>query len=300
MLTLDNVCFSYPNSRSSVLNNVSLSIEEGTFVAVLGANGCGKSTLSKLLNAILVPTSGSVLVDGLSTSSASNVYAIRSKVGLVFQNPDTQIICDTVEDDIAFGLENMGLSVSEMRQRLEACLAMTGLEALRLVNPNKLSGGQKQLVAIAGVLAMRPKYIILDEATSMLDPQGRKLVLDFAHKLNKEQGLAIILITHKLEECVDVDKVVLLEKGSVSFEGTVKELFESSLVPSDSLALPVVTQLSERLIADGVNLPHGILTVEEFCRNWELATKPAPTHTSKPASTQPPKPAPKPAGGADA
>ncbi len=266
MLLLDNVSFGYPNCCSSALCDINLTIEEGSFVALLGANGSGKSTLAKLFNAILVPTSGSVQIDGLKTSDVANIYAIRSKVGIVFQNPDTQIVCDSVEDEIAFGLENLGLSISEMRKRLENCLAMTGLESLRNTNPNNLSGGQKQMVCIASVLAMQPKYLVLDEATSMLDPNGRKLVLNFVTRLHKELGLTIIMITHNLEECSNVDKVVLLQNGRVRFEGKVDTLLSSDL--TSSLALPVATQLSLYLISKGKKLPQGILTVDGFCKAY--------------------------------
>ncbi len=265
MITLEDVTFSYPNSSSSALKSVNLTIPEGAFVAVLGANGSGKSTLAKLLNAILTPSAGSVLIDGLNSLSKPDIFAIRSKVGVVFQNPDTQIICDTVEDEIAFGLENMGLDACEMHRRIDLSLQFTGLSSLKDVNPQRLSGGQKQMVCIASVLAMQPKYLVLDEATSMLDPNGRKMVLDFVEKLHNTLGLAVIMITHNIEECLHADKVVVLDKGQVNFEGSVKELF-SGKIKLDSLALPMVTQITEYLIAKGINLPHGILTVDELCK----------------------------------
>ena len=266
MLRLDNVSFSYPNCCSSALSKVNLTIEQGSFVAILGSNGSGKSTLAKLLNAIIVPSSGSVLIDGLNSADKTKIYAIRSKVGLVFQNPDTQIVCDTVEDEIAFGLENMGLPVEEMKKRIDKCLSLTGLGSLRSVNPNNLSGGQKQMVCIASVLAMQPEYLVLDEATSMLDPQGRKLVLDFVQRLHNSLGLTIIMITHKLEECLSADKVVVLQKGSVSFEGSLKTLLSSGDVDVEALGMPLITQLSHRLIARGIDLPADILTVDDFCK----------------------------------
>ena len=275
MLKLDNVDFSYPNCCSSALCQVNLTIQDGSFTAILGANGSGKSTLAKLLNAILTPSSGTVLVDGLSTSNKPDIYQIRSKVGVVFQNPDTQIISDTVEDELAFGLENMGLSVDEMQRRIDLCLQFTGLSSLKNVNPQRLSGGQKQMVCIASVIAMQPKYLVLDEATSMLDPSGRKMVLDFVKKLHHELGLTIIMITHNLEECIEADKVVILDKGRVNFDGSFKDLFiNSDIISNNSLALPLITELSERLISKGVNLPHGIMTVDEFCQAYsELAQK---------------------------
>lgn len=275
MLKLDNVDFSYPNCCSSALCQVNLTIQDGSFTAILGANGSGKSTLAKLLNAILTPSSGTVLVDGLSTSNKPDIYQIRSKVGVVFQNPDTQIISDTVEDELAFGLENMGLSVDEMQKRIDSTLQLTGLSSLKNVNPQRLSGGQKQMVCIASVIAMQPKYLVLDEATSMLDPSGRKMVLDFVKKLHHELGLTIIMITHNLEECIEADKVVILDKGRVNFDGFFKDLFiNSDIISNNSLKLPLITELSERLISKGVNFPHGILTVDEFCQAYsELAQK---------------------------
>ena len=266
MITLEDVTFSYPNSSSSALKSVNLTILEGAFVAVLGANGSGKSTLAKLLNAILTPSAGSVLIDGLNSLSKPDIFAIRSKVGVVFQNPDTQIICDTVEDEIAFGLENMGLDACEMHRRIDLSLQFTGLSSLKDTNPQRLSGGQKQMVCIASVLAMQPKYLVLDEATSMLDPNGRKMVLDFVEKLHNTLGLAVIMITHNIEECLHADKVVVLDKGQVSFEGSVKELFSEN-IKLDSLALPMITQITECLIAKGINLPHEILTVDELCKD---------------------------------
>ena len=269
MIKLEDVSFSYPNSSSSALYQVNLDLQDGAFTAILGANGSGKSTLAKLLNAILTPTSGAIFVDGLSTSNKPDIFQIRSKVGVVFQNPDTQIICDTVEDELAFGLENMGLRLEEMHRRIDHCLELTGLRALKNINPQRLSGGQKQLVCLASVLVMQPKYLVLDEATSMLDPSGRKLVLDFVKKLHQELGLAVLMITHNLEECLEADKVVVLNKGRVKFEGTLKTLLATpELVSNNSLSLPLITQLSERLIAKGVQLPHGILTVDEFCQAY--------------------------------
>ena len=259
MIKLDNVSFSYPNSCSSALNNINLTLEEGSFIAVLGSNGSGKSTLAKLLNALLIPDCGSVIIDGLTSQNKANIYAIRSKVGIVFQNPDTQIICDTVEDELAFGLENMGLPASEMRRRIDNCLALTGLESLRLANPNNLSGGQKQMVCIASVLVMQPKYLVLDEATSMLDPQGRKLVLSFVERLHATLGLSVVMITHKLEECHHADKVVMLENGNVKFDGSIQALLSSPRLLESSISLPLVTQLSQRLLS------HNVLTADEFC-----------------------------------
>ncbi len=268
LIELKDVSFSYSTGNGSVeaLSGLNLSIEDGSFVAVVGSNGSGKSTFAKLLNALIVPSSGSVIVDGLDSHDKSNTYAIRSKVGLVFQNPDNQIVSDSVEDDIAFGLENMGLGLEEMKARLERCLSLTGLTPLRHSSPDKLSGGQKQLVAIAGILAMQPKCVVLDEATAMLDPNGRRMVLELCHRLNREIGMTVVLITHYMEECIDADRVVVFDKGCLAVDGTPADVFSNaSLVRSLGLKLPPVTELSERLIASGIDIPHGILTSEELC-----------------------------------
>lgn len=268
LVELRDVFFSYLTGNGSVeaLSGLNLSIDEGSFVAVVGTNGSGKSTFAKLLNALVIPSSGSIIIDGLNSHDKSNIYAIRSKIGLVFQNPDNQIVSDTVEDDIAFGLENMGLDLDEMKARLEGCLSLTGLEPLRHCSPDKLSGGQKQLVAIAGILAMQPKCVVLDEATAMLDPNGRRMVLELCHRLNHEIGMTVILITHYMEECIDADRVVVFDKGHIAMDGTPKEVFSNAMLArSFGLKLPPVTELSEHLIARGIDIPHGILTNDELC-----------------------------------
>jgi len=281
IIELDNVSYSYTNTSSShpALSNVNFSIEEGSFVSILGSNGSGKSTFAKLLNSLLLPTEGKVLIDGLDTKEKSNLIAVRTKVGIVFQNPDTQIICDTVEDDIAFGLENMGLPIPEMRARIKECLEVTGLDTVKDVNPQKLSGGQKQLVAIAGVLAMHPKCIILDEATSMLDNISRKTVLDFVLHLNRDYGLTIILITHHIEECINANRIIVLDKGTVLMDDEPSNVFaNTTALRKLELAIPPILDLSERLTKKGISLPRGIVTEEQFCnavRNidaWKNAT----------------------------
>lgn len=268
IIELDNVSFSYTNTSSScfALSNVNLSIEEGSFVAILGSNGSGKSTLAKLLNALLIPNAGRVLINGLDTKEKTNLFAVRTTVGIVFQNPDTQIVCDTVEDDIAFGLENMGLPVSEMKKRIKECLKITGLDSIKSVNPQKLSGGQKQLVAIAGVLVMHPKCIILDEATSMLDCTGRKTVLDFALRLNRDYGLTVVLITHNLEECINANRIIVLDNGNVAMDEKPSNVFSNTnALRKLGLPIPPILDLSEHLIEKGVLLPSGIMTCEQFC-----------------------------------
>lgn len=274
LIELKDVSFSYSTGNGSVeaLSGLNLSIDDGSFVAIVGSNGSGKSTFAKLLNALIVPSSGSVVVDGLDSHDKSNVYAIRSKVGLVFQNPDNQIVSDTVEDDIAFGLENMGLGVDEMKRRLEVCLSLTGLAALRHCSPDMLSGGQKQLVAIAGILAMQPKCVVLDEATAMLDPNGRRMVLGLCHRLNHEIGMTVVLITHHMEECIDADRVVVFDKGHIAMDGTPKEVFSNApLTRSLGFKLPPVTELAEHLISSGIDIPHGILTNDELCSALKVA-----------------------------
>lgn len=274
LIELKDVSFSYSTGNGSVeaLSGLNLSIDDGSFVAIVGSNGSGKSTFAKLLNALIVPSSGSVVVDGLDSHDKSNVYAIRSKVGLVFQNPDNQIVSDTVEDDIAFGLENMGLGVDEMKRRLEVCLSLTGLATLRHCSPDMLSGGQKQLVAIAGILAMQPKCVVLDEATAMLDPNGRRMVLGLCHRLNHEVGMTVVLITHHMEECIDADRVVVFDKGHLAMDGTPREVFSNApLTRSLGFKLPPVTELSEHLISSGIDIPHGILTSEELCNALKAA-----------------------------
>lgn len=274
LIELKDVSFSYSTGNGNVeaLSGLNLSIDDGSFVAIVGSNGSGKSTFAKLLNALIVPSSGSVVVDGLDSHDKSNVYAIRSKVGLVFQNPDNQIVSDTVEDDIAFGLENMGLGVDEMKRRLEACLSLTGLATLRHCSPDMLSGGQKQLVAIAGILAMQPKCVVLDEATAMLDPNGRRMVLGLCHRLNHEIGMTVVLITHHMEECIDADRVVVFDKGHLAMDGTPREVFSNApLTRSLGFKLPLVTELAEHLISSGIDIPHGILTNDELCCALKVA-----------------------------
>lgn len=269
MIELDSVSFSYGSNGGAVeaVSDLDLRLEDGSFVAVIGSNGCGKSTFAKLLNAILVPSKGTVRVDGLDTRDPSNIYAIRSKVGLVFQNPDNQLVSDTVEDDIVFGLENMGLPRHEMEVRLEETLSLTGLTPLRHCSPDRLSGGQKQLVAIAGILAMRPKCIVLDEATSMLDPAGRATVLGLCHDLNERLGMTIVLVTHYMDECIDAHRIVAMDRGTVRLDGTPSQVFaRADELKALGVGLPIATELAEGLIARGIGLPHGILTGEELCR----------------------------------
>lgn len=242
--------YSYKNTK--VLTDLNLTVEEGQFVAVIGSNGSGKSTLSKLLNAILVPSEGCVIVDGHNTADSSCVYEIRKTVGLVLQNPDNQIVGDTVEDDVAFSLENMGLLPTWMDQIITDTLSKTGLSDLRFRNPRALSGGQKQLLAIASVLAMKPKCIVLDESLSMLDSKGRSAVLALLHRLNKETGLTVVLITQDASEALEADVIYSLEEGRIK-----------ALSPQD-LPSPVVAELISKLRKKNVVVPKDVITSDDL------------------------------------
>ena len=247
------------------IDGLSLEIEEGSFVAVLGHNGSGKSTFAKHLNGILLPTEGEVLVAGMDTANEDNLWDIRKNAGMVFQNPDNQIIGNVVEEDVGFGPENIGLPTEQIWKRVDAALEKVGMTAYRLQSPNKLSGGQKQRVAIAGVMAMRPKCIILDEPTAMLDPNGRREVIQTVHDLNKQEGITVILITHYMEEVIDADRVIVMDDGKMVMDGTPKEVFSRvEELKSYRLDVPQVTELAYELKKEGVKLPDGILTKEEF------------------------------------
>lgn len=252
-------------SIESALAGVDIDIEKGQFVAILGHNGSGKSTLAKHMNAILKPTEGTMWVDGMDTSEDENVWEIRQNAGMVFQNPDNQIIASIVEEDVGFGPENMGVPTDEIWQRVEESLEAVGMLKFRTHSPNKLSGGQKQRVAIAGVVAMQPDCIILDEPTAMLDPNGRKEVIKTAHLLNRKKGVTIILITHYMEEVVDADKVFVMDKGKVVMEGTPREIFSQvDTLKKYRLDVPQVTLLADELRKAGLPIPAGILRREEL------------------------------------
>lgn len=247
------------------LSAVDLEIEKGQFIAILGHNGSGKSTLAKHMNCLLVPTEGSLWVEGMDTSKEENVWEIRQRVGMVFQNPDNQIVGTIVEEDVGFGPENLGVETEEIWKRVEESLNAVGMLRYRTFSPNKLSGGQKQRVAIAGVVAMRPECIVLDEPTAMLDPKGRKEVLDAVHRLNKECGVTVILITHYMDEVVDADKVFVMDKGKIVMCGTPRDIFSDvEKLKQYRLDVPQVTLLADELRKAGVSLPVGILTVEEL------------------------------------
>lgn len=265
---VENVTFRYgtddPLSLKEALSGVSLAVEKGEFVALLGHNGCGKSTLAKHFNAMLLPTSGKVFVDGMDTTEENLKYEIRRRVGLVLQNPDNQLVASIVEEDVAFGPENLGVPPKEIRQRVDDALKAVEMYDYRLAAPYKLSGGQKQRVAIAGIIAMQPECIVLDEPTAMLDPRGRTEVLDTIHKLNQELGITIVLITHYMDEAVTADRVVVMDSGRILTEGTPKEVFSKvELLKQHHLDVPQATELCYRLRACGCQVPLGILDAEE-------------------------------------
>ena len=250
---------------TKAVDDVNLDIKQGDFVAILGHNGSGKSTLAKHMNAILYPSEGTVWVDGKDTMNEENVWDIRQTAGMVFQNPDNQIIGQVVEEDVGFGPENMGVPTKEIWERVEESLKAVGMYEFRKYSPNKLSGGQKQRVSIAGVIAMHPKCIILDEPTAMLDPQGRREVIRAVRALNDVEKITVILITHYMEEVIYADKVYVMDKGSVTIQGTPKEVFSRvDELKQLRLDVPQVTLLAHELRKEGFPIPEGILTKEEF------------------------------------
>lgn len=241
-IRVDNVSFSYDDNR--VLNNISLSVQEGEFVALLGHNGCGKSTMAKLLNVLLSPQSGTVTIDGITAETEDDIYEIRSRVGLVLQNPDNQLVATVVEEDVAFGPENLGVPPQEIRRRVDSALKAVDMYEYRSHAPHKLSGGQKQRVAIAGIIAMEPRCIVLDEPTAMLDPKGRQEVMDTIRHLNKSMGITIVLITHYMDEAVQADRVIVMDKGSILTQGTPRQVFsKTELLKEHSLDVPQSVEL---------------------------------------------------------
>ena len=269
IIEFDNVSFRYEADAEGetlplAVDNVSVGFEKGSFVAVLGHNGSGKSTLAKLTNAINVPESGKVIVDGMDTSDENLTDAIRRTVGMVFQNPDNQIVATIVEDDVAFGPENLGVPPEEIRQRVDAALKAVNMYEFRTSEPHKLSGGQKQRVAIAGVIAMQTSCIVLDEPTAMLDPNGRREVLSTITKLNKEMGITVILVTHFMDEAVQADRVVVMDKGKIIMDGTPREVFsESEKLIAVGLDVPQVTQFASALNQRGVQISSDLLDENE-------------------------------------
>ena len=268
MINVEHLAYSYPGVDDTpgvaVFEDMNLSIEAGTFVAILGSNGCGKSTLAKHFNSILLPTGGKVWVCGLDTADEDQLMAVRRSVGMVFQNPDNQIVANVVEEDVAFGPENLGVASPEIRRRVDQALKQVGMSHYALHAPHLLSGGQKQRIAIAGVIAMQPKCIVLDEPTAMLDPRGRREVVDTISRLNKEKGITVVLITHHMDEAAQADRVVVLHKGKVTADGTPKEVFtQVELLHSIGLAAPETVELCWELNKQGFDLPLDGLDVTE-------------------------------------
>ena len=265
MIQAKDVRFRYdPESPVYAVDGASLAVRRGEFVAVLGANGCGKSTLAKHFNAILLPESGTVTVEGMDTRDESHLYDIRQTVGMVFQNPDNQIVATVVEEDVAFALENLGVPPAEIRARIDEAMQMSGIYKHREKAPHKLSGGQKQRVAIAGVIAMRPDCLVLDEATAMLDPRGREKVMETIHHLNKDFGITVVSITHYMEEAAQADRVLVMSEGHVVMEGTPKEVFsQTEKVRALRLDVPQAAELRDELVKAGLDLPEGIITEDE-------------------------------------
>ena len=253
------------DSITTALDNVDLDIKEGQFIAILGHNGSGKSTLAKHINALLSPGEGTIWVDGMDVSEEKNVIPVRKTAGMVFQNPDNQIIASVVEEDVGFGPENIGVPTDEIWQRVDHALKSVGMTKYRTHSPNKLSGGQKQRVAIAGVVAMEPKCIVFDEPTAMLDPNGRKEVIATAHELNRKKGVTILLITHYMEEVVDADYVYVMEKGKIIMDGTPRQIFSRvDELKEHRLDVPQITLVADELKKVGLDIPDGILRREEL------------------------------------
>ncbi len=264
-IRFDKVKFMYREEDGVyAVNGVTLSVNKGEFVAVLGRNGSGKSTLAKLVNALLVPTEGKAEVFGLDTADAKNVFEIRKNAGMVFQNPDNQTVASIVEDDVAFGPENIGVPREEIAKRIDFALDAVGMQAFRHAAPSRLSGGQKQRVAIAGVLAIRPKIMILDESTAMLDPRGRREVMDVVKKLNKEEGMTVILITHFMDEALEADRAIVMHRGEVVMDGAPEEIFaRSEELESYNLTLPRAAYISKKLAEGGMPVK-GAFSAEEL------------------------------------
>ena len=265
IISFKQVHYTYPGDELESLCGVDLEIEQGEFVAVLGHNGSGKSTLAKHMNAILVPDEGKVVIDDIDSSAEEDVFEIRRRVGMVFQNPDNQIVANVVEDDVAFAPENLGVPSAEIRERVDAALKQVGMYEYRTHAPHLLSGGQKQRVAIAGVIAMQPKIIVLDEPTAMLDPQGREEVLSTVTKLCREKGMTVVLITHHMDECVGADKLVIMSNGYIKAVGTPAEIFSDvEMMAREGLSVPETTKLLYELNSCGLSLPLDELD-EESC-----------------------------------
>ena len=268
IISVEHLAYTYPGVDQTpgvpVFEDMNLKIQEGSFVAILGTNGCGKSTLAKHFNSILLPTEGKVYVCGIDTSNEERVMSVRRNVGMVFQNPDNQIVANVVEEDVAFGPENLGVASPEIRRRVDNALKQVDMYEYREHAPHLLSGGQKQRIAIAGIIAMEPKCIVLDEPTAMLDPRGRREVIDTIGRLNREKGITVVLITHHMDEAAKADRVVVLDKGRVAADGTPREVFSQvELLHSIGLAAPETVELCWELNRQGYDLPLDALEPEE-------------------------------------
>ena len=279
MIKTQDLAFTYPGTEDQVntraLRGVDVTIERGSFVVILGHNGSGKSTLAKTFNAVLLPSGGKVYVEGMDTMDESLLLEIRRRVGMVFQNPDNQIVANVVEEDVAFAPENLGVPSTEIRKRVDDALEAVGMTQFVKHAPHLLSGGQKQRVAIAGVIAMQPKCIVLDEPTAMLDPSGRREVIDTATKLCREQGITVVLITHHMEECIGADRVIVLSNGAVVADGAPKQVFSQvDLLKKEGLTAPVTVRLLHALRAHGMDVPLDALTVSDCADAVAAALKP--------------------------
>ncbi len=266
ILRTENLCFSYDNDENpeTALDDISISIKQGEFVALLGHNGSGKSTIAKHFNAILLPTGGKVYVRDMDTENEDLLTEIRRRVGMVFQNPDNQIVATIVEEDVAFGPENLGIPSAEIRKRVDDALKAVDMYEYRLHAPHKLSGGQKQRIAIAGIIAMQPECIVLDEPTAMLDPRGREEVMNAIISLCRNQGITIVLITHYMDEAALADRVIVIDNGKILIEGEPKKVFsETKLLRDHGLDVPQAVELSQRLKQQGIDMPEGILDAKE-------------------------------------
>ncbi len=270
IIEVKDVSYRYPGTEAedkkrNALTDINLSIRRGEFVGIIGHNGSGKSTLSKLLNAIIIPTKGDILINGMNTKDPQNLWKVRQSAGMVFQNPDNQLVATVVEEDIAFGPENLGVPTEEIWERIDQALKAVGMTEYRKKKPHLLSGGQKQRVAIAGILAMQPECIIFDEPTAMLDPAGRKEVMNTIKRLNRDKNMTVLHITHYMGELVDADRIIVLDKGQVLLEGTPEEVFTRvDLLKSKGLDVPAMTELAHRLSRKGYSVPQNILHIKDM------------------------------------